>query len=86
MTTNSAEAAIEKIAVILHKELRAYEDPYDRIYHNGGQIVSELPEEYVGFVRFDGVILQQADSKPSWDFFYRRLATKIHQATSEKTK
>jgi hypothetical protein len=81
-----AEAKIEKVAVLLHRELRPYEDPYEKVYYGLlGQLVSALPEDFVGHVRFDGVILEQGPSKPSWDFYYRKLAEKIIDEISKRS-
>jgi hypothetical protein len=81
MTTKAEK--IEKVAVLLHRDLRPYEDPYEEVFYGSlGQLVSELPEEFVGYRRYDGVVMQQAPSKPSWEYFYGKLAEKICQNLS----
>lgn len=72
------------VAVLIHRELRPYEDPYEEVFHNAfGQLVSALPDDFIGYVRFDGVVLTQAPSKPAWDYYYRKMAEKIVGAMSK---
>jgi hypothetical protein len=78
-----SEQQIEDVAVLLHRELRPYEDPREAVYYGLlGQLVSALPDDFVGHRRFDGVVLEQGPSKPAWDFHYRKLAEKVLKCLS----